>query len=82
MDTNDIASAFKKILNKKEIDLETSFFKQGGNSLLALKLMNLINSTHKTDLRLNEVFKNSSVKELTHLLKHKEVDEDQISIDL
>jgi acyl carrier protein len=47
---------WKEIFNNKKINLNDNFFDNGGNSLLAISLVNKINTVFKIDIRLREIF--------------------------
>lgn len=54
----EIAAIWKEVLgiNERQISLEDEFFKIGGNSLLAIKLINKINRQLNADLKIKDLF--------------------------
>lgn len=56
------------ILNTTAIGVTTSFFDLGGNSFLAVRLMNQIQQKFKRDFPLAVLFQNSTIAEIAHFL--------------
>jgi amino acid adenylation domain-containing protein/non-ribosomal peptide synthase protein (TIGR01720 family) len=48
-----------------QISIEESFFRLGGNSILAIKLVSKINKLYSSNLRVVDIFTHTNVKELT-----------------
>nr|WP_315254431.1 non-ribosomal peptide synthetase [uncultured Flavobacterium sp.] len=65
---NDIKSIFRSILNLDNIDQEDDFFQIGGNSILAIQLVNEINEYFNTQLLIIDFYMNSSVIKLYKLM--------------
>ncbi|MGP1537283.1 phosphopantetheine-binding protein [Bacteroides heparinolyticus] len=44
--------------------IDDDFFRLGGNSVLTIKLVNMINKSEKMQIRIFDVYKNKSVRKL------------------
>lgn len=69
-----LTTLFSKILGKEHINSDSNFFKNGGDSLMALKLFKEIKSNFKVKLSVREIFKTPtpsdlSKKIITHSIK-------------
>ncbi|MEB9906106.1 amino acid adenylation domain-containing protein [Bacillus anthracis] len=75
-DEEKVLSAFTQALEGLSIGLHDDFFEVGGHSLKAVRLINTIEQ--KTDVRLTvtEIFEKRTVKEISKLVKAKEVSTD------
>lgn len=62
-----IHQIWKDLLGRKSINREESFFDLGGDSLLAVELMNRINKKLQTNIRLDQFLKKPQIKELVLL---------------
>lgn len=65
------AKAFGIILEFKTIDLYDNFFELGGDSIIALKIINLINDKCGISIVTAELLKNPCVKELAAVIEEK-----------
>ncbi|MDR1706772.1 MAG: amino acid adenylation domain-containing protein [Prevotella sp.] len=54
------------------ISVKDSFFKLGGNSILAIKLVSVINKKAKTFLTVSDIFRYKTIIELSEKIQHKE----------
>jgi amino acid adenylation domain-containing protein len=55
---------WKEVLEKDEIDITSNFFKIGGNSIKAIKLIARIQNTFGCDLPFDNIYKYSSISDL------------------
>lgn len=55
-------------VNKNNIGLTDDFFALGGNSLSAIKLVNLINTEFRCDIKIKDIFEQKNVSSLTPLV--------------
>ncbi|MFN8769333.1 MAG: phosphopantetheine-binding protein [Neisseriaceae bacterium] len=53
-------------LSKDKIGIEDDFFRLGGNSISAIRLVNRINNAFKATLKVSDVFVNSTVEKITN----------------
>lgn len=61
-------------LPAEQISVEADFFRLGGNSILAIKLVSRINAAFESMIRITDIFVKKSVKEISYeILKHKYV---------
>lgn len=60
---------FQDILNIKKVGIKDNFFKLGGNSLLAMKLISLVNNAGM-ELSINDLFKHENIEDLSLSLKY------------
>lgn len=74
-----LSKIWKQLLQVDEISVNDNFFRLGGDSLKAAKLVYDINTQFKTTLIQSEVFKNPTIKKLAKLIKErKSKDENHI----
>lgn len=66
-----LLSIWGSILEHEDIKLNDDFFKIGGNSLKALKLIFKINKEFNTDILITDIFNRTSIKALTVFIKEK-----------
>lgn len=59
-----LAALFENVLHVEDINLQDNFFELGGDSLLATKLVALINKKFKVELHLRDLFNAPSISEL------------------
>lgn len=62
-------------IDRKKLDRNASFFKIGGNSILAIKLLNHINKRLHTNLSIANIYDNSTVTKLNKHIRLKKVEE-------
>jgi len=60
---------FEDILGINEIQLEDTIFEMGGNSLSAIRIMNLINEEFRVSFKIEQLFHNYSIKYIAKLLE-------------
>ncbi len=60
---------FCEILEEKVVDIEANFFEIGGESILAMKLMAIIEKRLGTKLTIADIYKHNSIKELANKIK-------------
>jgi hypothetical protein len=66
-------SIWEEVLKTKEISVNDNFFRLGGNSILAIKMSNYLNTILKIDLiTIRDVFIHSSVENLASHIKMKQ----------
>ena len=63
-----IREIWKEILGYEMICKNDNFFKKGGNSLSAIRVINNINDTFGLSLTINEIFKNQTLAELAEVV--------------
>jgi thioesterase domain-containing protein/acyl carrier protein len=68
---------FKNVLNYEYIDLNSDFFKLGGNSIMSLKLIFKIEDLCKIQLTPNSFFQNSTPGKLSNLILNQKVNDYQ-----
>lgn len=66
-----LADIFTDVLPTKKIDVIKGFFEMGGNSILAIKALNLINTEFRTSISMKEFYEFSSIRDLSELLKNR-----------
>ncbi|MER5481517.1 condensation domain-containing protein [Streptomyces sp. NPDC002734] len=59
-----LLGVFREVLGGREVGREDNFFKSGGHSLLAVRLLNRIRSEFGQDLTLQDVFRNPTAADL------------------
>lgn len=59
-----VHDAFAEVLQQNDIDIETDFFKIGGNSLSALEVIAKLNKYSQHKLKLSEFYKRRTIKKL------------------
>jgi amino acid adenylation domain-containing protein len=59
-----LLAIFKAVLNLDAFGVEDSFFDCGGHSLLAIKLLSIINKTQQCQLRMSDLFSAPTVRQL------------------
>ncbi|NEC64047.1 phosphopantetheine-binding protein, partial [Streptomyces sp. SID9727] len=59
---------FREVLGGRAVGADDNFFKSGGHSLLAVRLLNRIRSEFGQDLTLRDVFRNPTAATLSRLL--------------
>lgn len=63
---------------QKEIDENSNYFKLGGDSLLATKLILSIKEEFGFDLNLSDIFSNANFKDMLALIEEKEYNNDEV----
>ncbi|MGN9821724.1 condensation domain-containing protein [Streptomyces sp. SD11] len=63
-----VTELFSEVLGGKPIGPEDNFFRSGGHSLLAVRLMNRVRTAFGTELTLRDIFRNPSAASLAALL--------------
>ena len=66
-----ISEIWCSALKKETIDIEADFFELGGNSLLAVKVMSLLEKEIGLKLSINQIFKNPNIAELAKAIENK-----------
>ena len=64
-----VAGAFAQVLGRPDVDPQASFFDQGGHSLLALRLISLLEQAMETRMPLALLFQHTSVAALATALR-------------
>lgn len=70
-DTHELMLLWQKVLETNQISANDNFFDAGGASLLALKLISLIQDQFKVTLRIRDLYTHPTLKEQMNLIKHK-----------
>lgn len=65
----EVHALWQKILNFKSLNIDDNFFDVGGNSLRLIQLHEEINSHFHASLRLIDLFNNSTIEKMSHLLQ-------------
>ncbi|QIV96010.1 amino acid adenylation domain-containing protein [Allofrancisella inopinata] len=69
-----LCNIWKEALNHKKIGTHENFFEVGGNSILAIKLVNLINIKLSTQIKVKDLFDYNNVHDLALLISGIEKD--------
>ena len=56
-------------LDKNTVGIRDDFFRLGGNSILAIKLINKLNNELKSDVKIKDIFTSNTVEKLSKLVK-------------
>ncbi|MBU5354621.1 amino acid adenylation domain-containing protein [Paenibacillus barcinonensis] len=64
-----IMQIFMEILDMESVQLHESFFDQGGHSIKAIRLVDMLNSTFQTQLSVLTLFDHSTVIEIARLIR-------------
>jgi amino acid adenylation domain-containing protein len=75
-----ITEIFSKVLQQNINDAHSSFFVMGGNSLLSVELLFLLNKTFKTKLPLSFLFKHQSITEIAKGLNSDNTEENIVKL--
>tara|TARA_R110001583_G_scaffold8952_1_gene42223 strand:+ start:20858 stop:24610 length:3753 start_codon:yes stop_codon:yes gene_type:complete len=67
-----VLTLWKKALNRKVISVEDDFFELGGNSLLAVSIINNINTTLSCDIPLQIIFSSPTIKKLAQAINNQD----------
>jgi amino acid adenylation domain-containing protein len=78
-----LAKSFAEILNLplEKINATDKFFKLGGNSILAIKLVSKIISTTGLSITTSDIFKYDSIRYLASYITHKDEDQQEYRIE-
>ncbi|WP_258037411.1 phosphopantetheine-binding protein, partial [Streptomyces sp. SM14] len=63
-----VGELFREVLGGKEVGAEDNFFRVGGHSLLAVRLVNRVRAVLGTEITLRDVFRNPTVAALSTLV--------------
>lgn len=72
-----VMQIFMDILGVDTIHLHESFFDQGGHSIKAVRLMDVLNRTFHTELSVITLFDYSTVTEIAHIIREGNLPQDQ-----
>lgn len=61
---------YESVLEKEKISVKDDFFELGGHSLLATKVLTMIHKEMSSRVRLEDIFENTSVEKLAHVVNH------------
>jgi amino acid adenylation domain-containing protein len=67
-----LIAIWQEVLGKQQIGVTDNFFECGGNSLLAIRLINRIEKSLNVVITLREVFNNADILDMSLLIKSKE----------
>lgn len=65
-----VSDIYQTFLGNIELSTSSSFFELGGNSLLAIQLVNRLRETFQVDIPLRGFYQNSSVVEISNQIAH------------
>ena len=68
-----LTTVWKKVLTCKNLGIDDDFFKLGGNSILAIKLLYSINESTHLNIKLYDIFKCRTIKNLLAMYSNKEI---------
>lgn len=71
-ETHELMLLWQKVLETNQISLNDNFFDSGGASLLALKLISLIQDQFKVTLRIRDLYTHPTLKEQMNLIKQRQ----------
>jgi len=84
-----LCDIWQELLSIEKIGIKDDFFRVGGNSILAIKLVNLVNLKMNSDIKATDIFNHRNIADLTKLLQkmdtefiYKDFQIDTISTDL
>ena len=60
-----MCSILAEVLSLHQVSINDNFFKLGGNSILAVKLVNKINKIFDVNVNISEIFQCNTVKKIT-----------------
>ncbi|KJL02533.1 MULTISPECIES: acyl carrier protein [Priestia] len=66
----ELISYWKEILEYEDFSEDSNFFDLGGNSLLAMQFIQMVKNNMGVKLPIKVIFEQSTIKELTTLIKH------------
>lgn len=67
---------WRELLNKNEIGFEDDFFEIGGDSLLAIRLALKIKKTFKTDISIEKIYEDCSIRSIASFISKEEHSKD------
>ena len=70
-----VADIYRAFLGGEELDSSLTFFELGGNSLVAIQMINRLRETFKTDIPLRGFYEHSSIVAISHLIAEKLLEE-------
>jgi amino acid adenylation domain-containing protein len=70
-----LASLWKEVLGNNKAGATDNFFRIGGDSILAIKLIGLINHTFSVTVTVIDLYENSSIRALTQLIEKSKDDD-------
>ena len=68
---NEIATVWKRLFNRGPIGPDENFFELGGDSLIAMDLVELLSTRWSIDLPVLDLYQNPSIRELALLVARK-----------
>ena len=71
-ETHELMLLWQKVLETNQISVNDNFFDAGGASLLALKLISLIQDQFKVTLRIRDLYTHATLKEQMNLIKQRQ----------
>lgn len=66
-----VLEIWKKILELRKIGVEDDFYELGGNSILLIKLYSLLNKTFSTDVSVQDLFDNRTIRKQAKIIELK-----------
>ncbi len=65
---NELKALWSKILEIEDININANFFDLGGNSVIAIRLMQFISDSFNVDISINTLFENPTISSFSHFL--------------
>ena len=75
-----LAIIFEKFLNIEKISIDSDFFELGGDSLIAIKILTQINCDFNIDLKIKDIFANTSISKLANYIDSLTLSNDVIKL--
>jgi len=65
---NQVAAFWSKIFEVETIDIDANFFDLGGNSVIAIRLVQLVSDSFNVDISINTLFENPTISKFSQVL--------------
>ncbi|RDY33072.1 non-ribosomal peptide synthetase [Lachnotalea glycerini] len=68
-----IGTIWGNVLGLNKIDIDKSFYEMGGNSIISIKIINLIEKEIGVKLQISDILNNANIKKIVHLVQTREL---------
>lgn len=72
-----LAEIWQEELEMEQVGIKDDYFNVGGDSIKSIRLLNVINEALESDLKIVDLYENSTIEELAAVIRKKEISDDE-----